>query len=770
MFDFGKELMRRRVPQIVGAYLAGGWILLEFTDWTVSRYVLSPHLIDFVVASWLLLLPAVAMIAWNHGRPGRDAFTRGEAVGLALNLVFAALVLFSMFRGRDLGAATSEVQVTDEQGRTVTRSVPKPEFRHRVALFSFRNASGDPALDWLQFALPQAVRIDLRQDAFVAGVGTSNRETESGDPDHPLLFSIARQREIAAERDAGTFVTGRFSRAPGGLEARLELYDTERGMLRTERILAAADPMQLADSISTRLRRDLGVPGGHIDATADLPVRELLSESDAALRPFFAGLFHLASEIDVAKRSFEEAVREDSTFARAQMWLGTLRVSSNEGAEGLQALEAAMRHEYRLEESSRFLLRTEYFRVSGEPERAIEVARMRTELYPDDGEGFEMLARLLRWSGDEPGALAAYESALALDPSRSGILKQIGDIHASAGDEAQALRAYREYARHNAESAEPDLAIGTYFLGAGQLDSAAAHFDRARLLEPSSPDPIFGEISVALYEGRVADADARLARSARVLRTARDSLGYFELEREARELAGRTREALASARDAILLRERLEGPASAEQSRGFSASLAARMGSEAEARALLDTMTATLQPPFDDIVSLAEALVARELSDAATIRRALPEVRQLLVAKGAGSLAWLADFLEAESLRLEGRCSEAIPLYASASGPQVRAYLFGLNREIGADPLTRHAACLRELGRSDEAAGLLAVVLRRVPGEPHARVELARLEAARGDRAAALRELDAALATWAGADPGYRPAIEARAWRVALTS
>jgi len=770
MFDFGKELMRRRVPQIVGAYLAGGWILLEFTDWTVSRYVLSPHLTDFVVASWLLLLPAVAMIAWNHGKPGRDAFTRGEAVGLALNLVFAGVVLLTMFRGRDLGAATSAVEVTDEQGRTVTRSVPKPEFRHRLALFSFRNETGDPDLDWLQFALPQAVRIDLRQDAFVAGVGTSNRETESGDPEHPLLFSIARQREIAAERDAGAFVTGRFGRAPGGIEARIELYDTERGTLRTERIVSAADPLQLADSISMRLRRDLGVPGGHIDATADLPVRELLSESDAALRPFFAGLFQLATEIEGAKRSFEQAVREDSTFARAQMWLGTLRVSSNEGAAGLEALEAAMRHEYRLEEPSRFLLRTEYFRVSGEPDRAIDVARMRTELYPDDGEGFEMLARLLRWSGDDAGALAAYESALGLDPSRSGILRQIGDLHATAGDEEQALRAYREYARRNVDSAEPDLAIGAYFLGAGQRDSAAEHFDRARLLEPSRPDPVFGEISVALYEGRLADAEARLARVARMLRTARDSLAYFELEGQARELAGRTRESLASARDAIQLRERLEGPASAEQARGFSASQAARMGSDVEARALLDTMTATLQPPFDDIVSLAEALVARERDDAAMIRRSLPEIRQLLVAKGVGSLAWLADFLEAEALRLEGRCSEAIPLYVSASGPQVRAYLFGLNREAGADPLTRHASCLRELGRHDEAARLLDTVLARVPGEPHARVELARLMAAQGDRAGALREVDAALATWADADPGYRPAADARALQAHLAS
>jgi len=37
-----RKLLHRRVPQIVGAYFAGGWIVLEFTDWAVSQYTLSP--------------------------------------------------------------------------------------------------------------------------------------------------------------------------------------------------------------------------------------------------------------------------------------------------------------------------------------------------------------------------------------------------------------------------------------------------------------------------------------------------------------------------------------------------------------------------------------------------------------------------------------------------------------------------------------------------------------------------------------------------------
>lgn len=49
-----RQLLDRRVPQFVGLYLVGSWGFLEFLDWAVSRYFLSPALIDFTVALLLL--------------------------------------------------------------------------------------------------------------------------------------------------------------------------------------------------------------------------------------------------------------------------------------------------------------------------------------------------------------------------------------------------------------------------------------------------------------------------------------------------------------------------------------------------------------------------------------------------------------------------------------------------------------------------------------------------------------------------------------------
>lgn len=62
------ELMRRRIPQVVGLYLAAGWGVLQFIDWAVGHFDLMEGLTNLVAALWLLLLPFVVLVAWRWGR------------------------------------------------------------------------------------------------------------------------------------------------------------------------------------------------------------------------------------------------------------------------------------------------------------------------------------------------------------------------------------------------------------------------------------------------------------------------------------------------------------------------------------------------------------------------------------------------------------------------------------------------------------------------------------------------------------------------------
>ena len=94
------ELFKRRVPQIVGLYLVGCWGVVEFTDWAVEQYVLSPHVTNFVVILLVSLLPSVILLAWRFGAPGDDVWTRTESVVVPLNVIASAALLIFTFTGR----------------------------------------------------------------------------------------------------------------------------------------------------------------------------------------------------------------------------------------------------------------------------------------------------------------------------------------------------------------------------------------------------------------------------------------------------------------------------------------------------------------------------------------------------------------------------------------------------------------------------------------------------------------------------------------------
>ena len=82
-----QDLFKRRVPQIVGIYLGISWALLEFVGFMVDQYVLSPHLVTLSLVVLASLLPSVMVVAYFHGEPGRQGWTRAEKVAIPLNLV-----------------------------------------------------------------------------------------------------------------------------------------------------------------------------------------------------------------------------------------------------------------------------------------------------------------------------------------------------------------------------------------------------------------------------------------------------------------------------------------------------------------------------------------------------------------------------------------------------------------------------------------------------------------------------------------------------------
>ena len=83
-----KEILNRRIPQIIGSYLVAGTSLVLFMDWLSTRYDFSQYYTTIALFGIISIIPSVLIISYVHGAPGKDQWTIIEKVGLPINILF----------------------------------------------------------------------------------------------------------------------------------------------------------------------------------------------------------------------------------------------------------------------------------------------------------------------------------------------------------------------------------------------------------------------------------------------------------------------------------------------------------------------------------------------------------------------------------------------------------------------------------------------------------------------------------------------------------
>ncbi|MBC8230863.1 tetratricopeptide repeat protein [bacterium] len=487
---FLKNLLDRRVPRIFGVYVGGSWGILQFVDWLEKRYVLSPHLTTFSLVILVSLIPTVLIVAYLHGKPGRDKWTKLEKIGIPTNLLFTILLLFLLFYGKNLGAATEKITVENEEGNRVERVVPKREFRKSVAIFNFENKSGDAELDWLQFGLSLWLRYDLYQDFFLETIIMSDsssfydRMKDAGFPELVgLPFSL--ERKIAADYYMHYFLTGDFTQSENQLTVKTALYETERGKSIAERTITGGDIFTLIDRITVQLKRDLGLPDYQLQETVDLPVSEVATNSLDAMKLMTLGAKAMLIERDyeAALQYFEQSVQVDPTCAVAYFSIGSINFELKQQEKARKAFEQALKYKYKLPGSIEYFVKDLYFTLTGDAEKAFKVRKMRVELYPDDTVARSNLiaAYINREQLDK--AITEYNKLIEIAPEPSKYYHDIGKVYLDKGVFDEALKYYQRYADEFPDEARSFKKLAELYEAMGDIQQAKTASERALLLE-----------------------------------------------------------------------------------------------------------------------------------------------------------------------------------------------------------------------------------------------------------------------------------------------
>ena len=91
---FIKILLERKIPQILGSYLVAGTSLILFIEYLVGKYQFPSHYPTLALFALIGILPSVLILAYFHGAPGKDEWTKVERIGIPINVLFIAGVLF----------------------------------------------------------------------------------------------------------------------------------------------------------------------------------------------------------------------------------------------------------------------------------------------------------------------------------------------------------------------------------------------------------------------------------------------------------------------------------------------------------------------------------------------------------------------------------------------------------------------------------------------------------------------------------------------------
>lgn len=290
-----RDLFERRVPHAVGIYLGASWGLIEFTDAiAVQRMLFSEHYVDLVLWAIPLLLPS---------------------------------------------------------------EVVKSEFRKSVALFPFDLGPGTGEGDtWLAYMVPFTLEQDLlADDFFIAKGGLLDRNeplfrdrlAERGFADL-LGVPLTLKREVGEEAHAEFLTDGQIDRTGDLYRAVLRVYKVDDGSLEDETVHEGTDMLALMDELSVSVKRAVGIPSR--EGVEDIPVRQRLSDDDAAVEELLRGLeaAFVKTDFGAAIELTAAATARDPTFAAAQYVLSLLLQLANLREEALAPMQAAVAHEYRL--------------------------------------------------------------------------------------------------------------------------------------------------------------------------------------------------------------------------------------------------------------------------------------------------------------------------------------------------------------------------------------------------------------------------------------
>ncbi len=764
---FFKNLLNRRVPQIAGIYLGVGWGIVQFIDWIVNRYLLSPHLVELAFVILISFVPSVIIMAYFHGMPGRNRWRSLEKICIPVNILVSILLVVFIFKGTDFGSISQKVTMQDETGQTIQRDIPKSEYLKKIALFYFDNTSGDAALDWLQYGIIYMLELDLDQDLFVNVISPSvegivnrdsyvlNKIREAGfkrGVGLPLLL----KRKIAAEFNMDYFLSGKINKEQKDFILELSLYNAQNAKQLANKSFRGkgSDFIKQIDDMTVWIKKKMEIPTRQIEKGSDLPLAEMFTHSLAAARSYTLATNAIIFENDwsTAQKYYNTSLREDPDFTIARLRLAAAYALNNQGEKVPGIYQTVMQQLYKLPEREQLYVKFGYYDSKGETEKQIALLRMIIKLYPRDIRAYSILAVYLEYKNQYDEAISLYKRILEIDPGRGEVLQSIGKLYESKGDLQQALSYYKTYLEHFPNDPGSFNSIGHLYEQMGDNQQAKSYYEKALLLKPDDIAVLVNLAAIEIRLGHFDQAQQQYREALKLSKIPKDKTSVYEGLANLCALRGQMKKSLEYTRLQFTLMKEYMPPFTVSVFTTLYIGQYIRAGEEQEAFRILETFKQQLKPPYDLYIPFGYLLAYLELERIAEAEVLLPKVENIIEKLSIKRFEYLSYFAGGRIQQLKGEYTKAIESFQK--GLEIVPSHQNLLRRIG--------QCLRQLKQYEKAEKTLQTALKQEPYHPKINAELALLYLDMNNKEKALNHIKVAVDVWQDADEGYKPALQAR--------
>ena len=213
---FLKDLLQRRVPQILGIYLGTSWAIVEFLDWLISRYSLSNVIPDIGLVILASFIPSVIILAYFHGKPGRDKWQRMETFAIPANMVVSFLILLMIFKGKIAGDNLSTIYSTGQ-----IENLSPVEDPRRVAVLYFETRGGGDDSELLSKGITESLIDELSSIKELFVISQNGSELYRN--------SELKLEEIGKSLGVGIIVNGNINIVNDQIRVRISLVNAESG-------------------------------------------------------------------------------------------------------------------------------------------------------------------------------------------------------------------------------------------------------------------------------------------------------------------------------------------------------------------------------------------------------------------------------------------------------------------------------------------------------------------------------------------------------------